>query len=199
MPGQLQTFSSADSVVGDEHQTTVYPVEFLNSIKASGLPPHELCLKIGAPVILLRNINISKGLCNGTRLIVTGMQRYTLRLRIVNGPFAGEETYLPRMDLQTADGFLPFTMQRRQFPVRLAFAMTINKAQGQSLEQVGVYLPEPVFAHGQLYVALGRCGVATNAKLFIHNIDGVQGRFPGHDGVYTRNIVYQEILSTDHT
>ena len=122
------------------------------------------------------------------------MHRYIIRVLIVNGPCKGQETYLPRIDLQTAEGFLPFTMNRRQFPVRPAFAMTINKAQGQSLRHVGVCLPEPVFAHGQLYVALGRSGVAANTKLLIHDIPGCQGRFSGVDGVYTRNIVYQEIL-----
>jgi len=100
------------------------------------------------------------------------------------------------MDLQTADGFLPFTVVRRQFPVRLAFAMTINKAQGQSLRRVGVYLPEPVFAHGQLYVALGRSGVAANTKLLINDVPNRQGRFDGVEGVYTRNIVYREILAS---
>ena len=73
--------------------------------------------------------------------------------------------------------------------------MTINKAQGQSLSKVGVYLPEPVFGHGQLYVALSRAGVASNTKLFIKQIDGKQGQFPGKIGFFTKNIVYQEVLS----
>jgi ATP-dependent DNA helicase PIF1 len=51
---------------------------------------------------------------------------------------------------------MPFTLRRRQFPVRLAFAMTINKAQGQTLKMVGIFLPKPVFTHGQLYVAMSR-------------------------------------------
>lgn len=52
------------------------------------------------------------------------------------------------------ENHLPFQMQRKQFPVVVSFAMSINKRQGQSLRQVGLYLPKPIFTHGQLYVAL---------------------------------------------
>ena len=65
----------------------------------------------------------------------------------------GQETYLPRIDLLSDDETLPFVLKRRQFPVKIAFAMTINKSQGQSLKTVGVWLPEHVFTHGRLYCA----------------------------------------------
>ncbi|KAI8568768.1 hypothetical protein RHMOL_Rhmol02G0225800 [Rhododendron molle] len=48
-------------------------------------------------------------------------------------------------------------MTRRQFSVRLAYAMTINKSQGQSIKFIGVHLCTPIFSNGQLYVALSRC------------------------------------------
>ena len=106
----------------------------------------------------------------------------------------GQVAYLPRMDLLNAEGTYPFTFKRRQFPITLAFAMTINKAQGQSLEHVGVYLPAPVFAHGQLYVALSRSGVPANTKLLIIHVPGVQGVFPNKEGIYTRNVVFNEVF-----
>jgi len=76
---------------------------------------------------------------------------------------------------------LPFEFKRLQFPVRPAFAMTINKAQGQSLSVAGIDLTEPCFSHGQLYVALSRVG--TPDRLFILAKDK-----------QTKNIVYQKAL-----
>ena len=83
---------------------------------------------------------------------------------------------------------LPFTFRRRQFPIRLAFEMSINKSQGQSLNHVGIYLPTPVFAHGQLYVALSRATDFRNIHIAV----------PIHDGIATtENIVYTEVLTRD--
>ena len=97
---------------------------------------------------------------------------------------------------------LPFQMRRRQFPVRLAFAVTINKSQGQSMKKVGVFLPHPVFTHGQLYVALSRVGSATDVTVYVEDQkDECQGRFKKRSGVYTKNIVYGEVytgLQTAH-
>ena len=65
--------------------------------------------------------------------------------------------YIPRIPLcPSEDDVLPFTFKRKQFPIRLSFAMTIKKAQGQTIPTVSVYLPQPIFSHGQLYVALSR-------------------------------------------
>jgi ATP-dependent DNA helicase PIF1 len=61
----------------------------------------------------------------------------------------------------------PFQFKRKQFPVRLSFAMTVNKAQGQTIPNAGIYLPEPVFSHGQLYVALSRSTSRKNVKVLV--------------------------------
>jgi hypothetical protein len=78
-------------------------------------------------------------------------------------------------------------LSRRQFPVRLAFAMTINKSQGQTFDKIGVYLPRPVFAHGQLYVAFSRVRRMEDVSVMLDR-DGV--------GV-TRNVVYRELLRSE--
>jgi ATP-dependent DNA helicase PIF1 len=89
---------------------------------------------------------------------------------------------------------MPFTLRRRQFPVRPAFAMTINKAQGKTLKMVGIFLPKPVFTHGQLYVAMSRIGCPEGVKLLVTN-----GWKDAHEdapaGVYTRNVVYTEVFN----
>ena len=69
---------------------------------------------------------------------------------------------------------LPFTLQRRQFPLKPCFAMTINKSQSQTLTRVGVYLQSEIFAHGQLYVAFSRVGRLADLKVsLIDLIDSI--------------------------
>jgi ATP-dependent DNA helicase PIF1 len=76
------------------------------------------------------------------------------------------QIFLPRIPLCPSDDeMFPFHFKRKQFPVRLSFAMTINKSKDQTIPNVVVYLPEPVFSHGQLYVALSRGTARSNVKI----------------------------------
>jgi hypothetical protein len=196
MAGVVSVHRSVDCIVEDEVDEAVhYPIEFLNSLDISGMPVHNLELKIGCPLILLRNLNPLAGLCNGTRLKLLAFNQRLLTVRILNGSHEGNISYIPRLDLINNDNILPFKMKRRQFPVKLGFALTINKAQGQTFSQTGIYLPNPVFAHGQLYVALSRSASKTRTKIFICDVKGKQGRFPDRPGIYTKNVVYAEALS----
>ena len=183
-PGQGKTYLSADTV--DEKDTeNLYPTEFLNSITLSGMPPHSMTLKVGAPVILLRNLRVGPGtgLRNGTRLIVQDMGDKVIEVEIATGVNKGNRVLLPRITLAPSDTELPFTLKRCQFPIRPCFAMSTNKAQGQTMDFVGVYLPEDVFTHGQLYVALSRVRNSHSVAVFVSNDEG-----------YTKNIVYREVL-----
>lgn len=118
---------------------------------------------------ILRNLNPEQGLCNGTRCRIIEMRPHVLQVRIITGPTAGAVAFIPHMKLQPSDSKLPFTLELHQFPVRLCFAMTVNKSQGQisfilrlfddfntgqSLKKVGLDLRVPAFSHSQLYVAL---------------------------------------------
>ena len=115
----------------------------------NGFPPHELKLKVNCPIILLRNINPSEGLCNGTRLICRRFDRNVIDAEISVGEHKGKRVFLPRIPFVPVQNVKDvFHFKRKQFPVRLCFAMTINKAQGQTLSYVGIYLREPVFSHG---------------------------------------------------
>jgi hypothetical protein len=198
LPGDVREYRSADSVVDDgsgisAEQTAInFPVEFLNTLNINGFPEHVLQLKVGAPIMLLRNICPANGLCNGTRLTITELHDNIIRARIVSGDFAQEDVMIPRVDLiDNPNKKWPFELRRRQFPVRLAFAMTIHKCQGQTLKHVGLFLPEPIFSHGQLYVAFSRVTSNKNIHVLIDN-DGM----PGQGGLWTPNVVLREVF--DH-
>ncbi|UYV82683.1 hypothetical protein LAZ67_22000535 [Cordylochernes scorpioides] len=154
LPNRSQCFLSVDSVECENvEEQNNYPTEFLNSLTPTGMPPHRLNLKIGAIVMLLRNLNPKQGLCNGTRMVIQRMRSHVLEAQILTGTKVGQTVLVPKISLAPSDTNLPFILKRRQFPLRLAFGMTINKAQGQTFARVGLLLHEPVFTHGQLYVA----------------------------------------------
>jgi len=186
LPGQSKIYSSADSAFNDAGAVNdAIPNEYLNTISVSGMPLHETELKINCPIILLRNLNPYEGLCNGTRMVVTAMAERVIEARILTGTHAGKKAFIPRISLDTSmSAGLGFILRRRQFPIRSGFSMSINKAQGQSLDRVGIYLNDPVFAHGQLYVALSRCTDRRNLKVLL----------PPNANGRTSNIVYHEVI-----
>ncbi|CAN1750790.1 ATP-dependent DNA helicase PIF1 [Linum perenne] len=175
IPGDERIYLSSDTLTTPgPNQTRLeaeYPVEFLNALTFNGMPEHQLRLKPYAIVMLLRNLNPSAGLCNGTRILLTHLGEHTLRGLIIGGSFEGTIAIIPR----------------RQYPVRLCYAMTINKSQGQTLEHIGIYLPNPVFSHGQLYVALSRARSVEGVHISIQNDANIPE-------TSTRNIVYKEIF-----
>jgi len=123
-------------------------------------------------------------------LIVSKLTDTLIHAVVGCGPSKGQPALIPRLSITPSDSAnWPFVLRRRQFPVRPAFAMSINKAQGQTFDRVGLYLPKPVFSHGQLYVGASRVGSS----------DGLVVSVPGgkrdHMGaLYTRNVVYSEVL-----
>ncbi|GAB2295895.1 hypothetical protein Dimus_038387 [Dionaea muscipula] len=161
-----------------------FPQEYLNSLDPAGLPPFKLDLKVGVPIILLRNIAPKEGLCNGTRLLVVKCAGRVIQAQILTGDKKGNLVLIPRITLTPSTTEIPFKMSRRQFPIRLAFAITINKSQGQSLKYVGVDLRTPVFTHGQLYVGLSRCTSHLGVSVLLPDV--------GQNS--TTNIVYPEVL-----
>ena len=165
-PREIKEYFSFNSVcVGTE--ATHYPTEFLDSLELSGLPPHKLELKKGAPIMCMRNIDPPR-LCNGTRLIIEELYDNLIVAKIIASQFQGEIVLIPRLKIVLSEGDnIPFA--RIQFPIQSAFAMTIHKSQGQTFQKVLVYLDKPVFQHGQLYVALSRVKQKENIKVFLNH------------------------------
>ena len=137
-PGMPTVLCSSDEVINPDDMQR-YNIEYLNTLTPSGMPNHPLFLKQGILLMLLRKLNPKMGLCNGTRLIFHKIhKKYLLECSIVGGDFNNRKVLIPRITTRPRDREFPFEWCRRQFPVRVAFAMTINKSQGQTLQNVGV-------------------------------------------------------------
>jgi len=181
LPGEVSMYKSIDTAQDPNHMLN-YPIEFLNSLNPPGMPSHCLELKVGVPIILLRNLDPPK-LCNGTRLCIKRVFGNLIEACILTGKGEGEVVFIPRIPLISSD--FPVEFKRLQFPVRVAFAMTINKSQGQSIKYCGVDLRSQCFSHGQFYVACSRVGSPKN--LFILAPNGK-----------TNNVVYRQVLSVNN-
>lgn len=183
----MNTLDSADRILNEtaaSHRSDFLPPEFFRTLETASLAPAQLRLKLGASVMLLRNLNPPEGMCNGTRLRLTHIGRFILEGQIPGGEQYGEKRLIPRNLMNTTKGELPWIVSRKQFPIRLCFAMTVNKSQGQSLDTVGVDLRSSAFTHGQLHVALSR--VTDVSRLCV--------LFPEQGDGKTTNVVYPEVL-----
>lgn len=106
----------------------------------------------------------------------------------MTGPHAGKTALIPRICLHLESTRFPFILERRQFLLKVCYAMTINKSQGQTLATVGVYLKKSIFSHGQLYVAFSRVTLKQGLRILIEDEDD-------HCTNQTQNIVYREIFA----
>ncbi|POS81951.1 hypothetical protein EPUL_005415, partial [Erysiphe pulchra] len=139
-------------------ESTDYTSEFLQAISGKGIPLGKLSLRVGMPIMLLPKI-------------MSQDPRYN-----------GREHIISRITLSTSED-LPFTLTRKQLPIRPCYAMTINKSQGQTLQSVGIDLTTPVFSHGQLYVAFSRVTDVNNLIVLLPS-----------SARKTTNVVYPEVL-----
>ncbi|KAF8044811.1 hypothetical protein N665_6618s0001 [Sinapis alba] len=162
LSGEERTYFSSDSIDPSDKKSkddSIFSPEFLNSIKTSRLPNHALRHRI-------------EGLCNGTRLHITQLAKHILEAKIITGKRAGESFFLHRILIEPSDSKLPFKMRR---------------SQGQTLSYVGLFLPIPVFSHGQLYVAVSRVKSRKGLKILITDKDGKPQES-------TMNVVFKEVV-----
>jgi hypothetical protein len=142
--------------------------------------------------MLLRNMNIKLGLCNGSRFVLLDCSNpFLLKCQLIPPTQLAPDQqptifYLPRINMTPTEQY-PFRFQRKQFPILPAFAMTINKSQGGTFDKVGIDLSTPVFSHGQLYVALSRVRSFSSLKILLPQ-----------SSTSTHNHVYTQILDNTH-
>ncbi|GJV28743.1 ATP-dependent DNA helicase RRM3-like protein [Tanacetum coccineum] len=118
-------YESSDSVClandDSNFDDSIYTTEFLNGIRMSDIPHHSIKLKIGTPIMLMRNIDQRAGLCNGTRLQVLRMGDNIIEAKIISGGSVGTICAIPRMIISPTDTKMPFKLNRRQFPIQVYF------------------------------------------------------------------------------
>ena len=161
-PGEEHVCSSVDTA--ESEGDYVYPTEFLHTLCPSGMPPHRIKLA-GMVIMQLRNFDQQNGHCSGSRYLINQILPHLLVATSIVGVNAGRTLLIPRITLSPSDNTFPFTLRRRQFPVRPCFAMTVNKSQGQSLHRVGIFCSRDFFSHGQFYVAASRVGRSSRLRI----------------------------------
>ncbi|KAL7153214.1 hypothetical protein ABFS83_04G151300 [Erythranthe nasuta] len=166
-PGESRTFQSFDEAIDVINNN--YEEDFLNSLTPNGFSPHKLVLKRNCPIILLRNLDPSNGLCNGTSvgiMVCRNFNSNVIDAEIVFGQHVSKYVFIRRIPLSPVEneGY-PFKFKR-------------------------VYLPQPVFSHGQLYVTLSRGTSSSTTKVLIkpdtNNVPEKRS---------TKNVVYKEVLN----
>ncbi|GAU26226.1 hypothetical protein TSUD_224170 [Trifolium subterraneum] len=177
VPGEEREYYSADSVdsseINDAQAFDTIPPEwilpeFLNFLKTSDIPNHKLTLKVGTPITLLHDLDPSRGLYNGTRLIVTRLGQFVLQAQVMSGENIDEPILIPRISMSPSRSPIPYKLVRRQFPISVSYAMSIEKAQGQSLDSVGLYIPRSWITCDQLKVAFSSVKSKNGLKILIH-------------------------------
>jgi len=189
-PGPTQLFPSIDFIptseqMGENDPLLNYPVEYLNEINCGTLPLAKLELKVGCPVMVLKNLDAANGVCNGSRGILTRHSNRVLEVKLLTGEHAGQTVFIPRVANEPSEDENAFRFTRRQFPIRVCFSITINKSQGQSVKFVGLDLRSPAFTHGQFYVAVSRVTSVSNIKAIWTE---------GVEEAKSQNVVYREVF-----
>jgi ATP-dependent DNA helicase PIF1 len=120
-------------------------------------------------------------------MTITQLGKRFIEAQIITGTHVGDKVYIPRIIMSPTESPWPFLLKRRQYPISVCFAMTINKSQGQSLKKVGLYLQKQVFTHGQLYVACSRVTQRDGLRIMIDDEES-------NEDDKVKNIVYKEIF-----
>ncbi len=138
----------------------------LNGFWKNGVPNHALILKVGNICLVTHAIN-GLGLANNSRVCIIAIHRYCVEVLTV-GDCAKQNVRIPHISFKFRLLYgKAYQLTRLQLPLRLAYAMTYNKSQSQSLFKVLLDITSPPFSHGQLYVALSRVRGCKNIVMYL--------------------------------
>ena len=169
--------------------------DYLHCLESSGLSSHNISLKKYAVIVLMRNLDVTGGHCNGTRYTILEVSSNFIMIQKLNGS-EDEIILILKLLYTNNENDLGFVFTRLQFSVMLAYYMTFNRAQGQSVEKCGLLLPQSLFTHGQLYVGLSRCRDLKNVFMYTCQDEfWVLDVDLDHNATYTRNIMYKEVFN----
>jgi ATP-dependent DNA helicase PIF1 len=125
----LTEFIPNSEQTGENDPLLNYPVEeYLNEINSGTLPLAKLKLKIGCPVMILKNLDAANGLCNGSRGILTRHRNRVLEVRLLTGEHVWQTVFIPRVANQPGENENPFMFTRWQFHIRVCFSIIISKS-----------------------------------------------------------------------
>jgi hypothetical protein len=166
--------------------------DYLGLLHETGIPDHILNLKEGSICSLQRNLSIQKGLVKNSRVLIRKLLPHLIEIELLSGTLSpntnsNTETIfpIPRISFEFKPRFVPWTVSRKQFPLRLAYATTFNSCQGLTLDKAVIDLRTPVFAHGQLYTSLSRIRMREDIRTFYSDSNST------HE---TSNIVFKQLL-----
>lgn len=158
---------------------------YLALLRDPGVPPAKLELKVGSICRIIRNMNAVDGLVKNARVVVIHPGRRYVEVRLLAEPNHARTFLLPRINFEFKPDFAPWTVLRRQIPLRLAYAATFNSCQGLTLDRCVVDLRTPVFSHGQLYTSLTR----------VRHRDHLRALYDAdNQSQATSNVVFPELL-----
>jgi ATP-dependent DNA helicase PIF1 len=210
LPGDPVTLFAAERAERDDSDNAVSLMsrEFMASVNEPGQPEHTLVLKPGALVLVTRNLFLTTRLLNGSRVAVETVNRRVVVVRTINQPdpgapstapcTLGERVFIPRVTATiNVPGAAGLAVRRTQYPLRLAYSITINRSQGKTLSRACVDARAECFGHGQLYVAAGRVCARTDLALLLPPDRIVRDPTDNSLAVILRNVVYDELLRPD--
>ena len=183
----IDHYYSADVIKEDgetpEHEVTP---DYLSVLTHNGIPPHLLRLKKGCVCSLMRNLSVRNGLVKNARVVVRQLHRRFVEVQLIdNRTNSFTVTHcIPRIRFEFLPAHASWTVQRVQFPLRVAYACTFNGCVGLTLDKTVLDLRTPVFAHSQLYTALSRVRCRADTRLLFDLAGGPE----------TENVVYKDLL-----